>query len=196
MAVNDIYQLTVKQRMHGQLVLNVLFYKETVSGSGDAAANLATAFINTIMATWKTMQSNEISHEAVITQKVFPQPPLVPHINTSSAGPGTVSQNALPTSMAAVLTKRTQFAGPKYRGRLYIAGIPVTYENDSQLSAAGEVAAVQLAAVLDDQISNASYVFRPVVFHRKPLFTSDEINVVSIQRVLRNQRRRQIGRGE
>jgi hypothetical protein len=195
MAVNDIYRVTVQQTLHSQMILNTLYYRESVGGVGGGSADLAARVANLIVPLMKAVQSNELTHNAVVVQKIFPAPPTVPATDTSAAGAATVASNSLPTSVASVITKRTAFAGRKYRGRVFLSGVPASSEDDSKV-AAGAVAALNaLGTILSGGVSaGAGPTYSPIIWH-KNTSTFDAVLTTTTQTILRNQRRRQIGKG-
>lgn len=191
MAVNDVFQAVIEQKLHNQTVLNVLHFRLDADQPTAVALNQDVRTI--IIPTMKGVQSNELQHVAVWTQKIWPLPPLNAVRDATAAGPGTVAQNSLPTSVAVVLTKRTAFAGRKYRGRVYVCGVPVTHESDSTLAAANQAAWQALA----DKFAFAAWAasdFTPIIWHRGPK-TDDTVITVEARTILRNQRRRQVGVG-
>jgi len=195
MAVNDVYSVVLRQRMHGQTILNVLHYREVVTGTGPAGLNLAQDIATVIIPLMKPLQSSDLVHESVVVQKIYPLPPSNPITNVTAAGPGTDIGNALPTSVALVITKRTNFAGRKYRGRVFVCGIPEDTEVQSAI-APGKVAAFQaLADSLALNKGTSGWTYSPVIWHRSTK-TNDDVTSCLIRPNIRNQRRRQVGRGE
>lgn len=196
MAVNDIYQLTIVQSLHGQKILNVLHYKATQApSSGTYEAALIQAFGVIAIPSLKAFQSEELNHEALAVQKIWPLPPTHATLDTTYSGPGLIPGDSLPTSVTSVITKVTAFAGRKYRGRVYVAGVPVTSENDSQLQVGDLAVLGAFAENLDNGIGAVGASFQPVLWHRSSN-TSDNLIDAVARPILRNQRRRQVGRGQ
>jgi hypothetical protein len=196
MAVNDIHQVVVRQLLHSQTILNVLHYRVSVDGGAATPSDLATLITNNVIPQFKQCQSNELTHVDIVVQKIWPLPPFVPIFSAVAAGAGSIAQNSLPTSMTAVITKRTAFAGRKYRGRVFVCGVPITLELDSQITAAGLILYNNLAAVLDDAQTSAlgANAWVPIIWHRVPK-TFDTVVSADARPILRNQRRRQVGKG-
>jgi len=193
-AVNDYYRVTVDQTLHGQKVLNTFYYQETTSAGGGSSAALANRFAVVVIPTMKACQSNEVQHNGVYAQKIWPLPPIVPSFDASAAGPGGVPGSSLPSSMAVVMTKQTAFAGRKYRGRVYIAGLAAIHEDDSKLAPGVFNLWSAFSTTLAGVLAPAGYAFTPIVYH-KATRTHDNIVNVLTRTNLRNQRRRQIGKG-
>lgn len=194
MAVGDIFRVVAEQSLHGQTVLNVFHYIVGAVGATDETTGLASKFVATVIPPLKAVQSNELSHVSVTVQKIFPLPVRVPYRNVNGVGAGTVAQNSLPTSMAVVGTKRTSFAGRKFRGRVFFAGVPVTHEDNSVLAAANIAAWQAVCDAVKTTLSDTGTDWNPVLFH-KATNTSDLLTACEIRTVMRNQRRRQIGKG-
>jgi hypothetical protein len=194
MAVNDTFSVVLRGRLHGQTILQVLHYRETTAGVGNAAVALATAIDGTIPSKLKDALSNEWEHLDVTAQKIHPLPVLTPATVATAAGPGLNAVPSTPSSVAAVITKRTPFAGPGFRGRSYFAGVPTTSETDSELNGVGLIDFGNLGDALIADQTNGAYTWSPCLWNRT-LNVATFITGRTVQPVLRNQRRRQVGRG-
>lgn len=139
-------------------------------------------------------QSNELMHNQVIVQRFWPLPPTVPVANATAPGAGQAAVPSLPTEVAAVITKKTSFAGRKYRGRVYVGGIPNTGVANSQLVAAQMTNMNTLAAALGPALIQGGYTFLPIIWH-KATKTNDTISACQARPIVRSQRRRQVGKG-
>lgn len=195
MAIGDIYQVTVKALLHGQTILNVLHYLREDAGAGNGSEDLVTQFRANVEASWRDCCSNELVITGYLGQRIRPVPITSAYEVSGLALAGTVVQNSLPTSVAAVITKRTANAGRSYRGRMFMAGVPVTFEIDSQITGAAENLYNALAGDIMSGISHPSGAeFGPVLWRRSANLAQDLTQMIA--RVpLRNQRRRQVGRG-
>lgn len=194
MAVGDIYLVTFVQEQHGQAILNTVHYKETVSGGAAGAATLAAKIDADAGPVWRAALSDEWEYQYTQVQKIYPGVPQFPVVVGTNAGIGSVANDPEPTSVSIVVTKRTALAGPAYRGRIYLAGIPVTYINDSALSSTGVTGLTGVAEELIEPKTSGGYTFVPVIWHKASL-TSDDITGLTLRTTVRNQRRRQLRRG-
>jgi len=193
MAVGDLYRCTIQYLLHGQQVMNVIHYRSDTAMAGNGQAALATkvdAFMPTVLAEL----SQEILYQRVVVQKFFPFPPLPPTVNSTNAGLGDIVQDSLPVHVCATITTRTQFAGPGFRGRVYIAGLPVTYAEDSLITGTALDALQRIAAEYFSSRIDTSWTFTPVLVHRAAM-TAENITSAEGREVLRSLRRRQVGRG-
>lgn len=195
MAINDVLQVTIEAFLHGQQVVTVLHYAEANPPDTLTSENWLSAAVQTIVVpAMKGLQSAELGHAAVSVQKIWPLPPNVPVRNTTGAGGGNIAGSSLPTCVTAVITKQTAFAGRKYRGRMFIPGVPVASENDSQLSAAAMVTWQAAADAMNVTLSADNGEWNMVLWHRSTKTWHTVLKLLA-RSVLRNQRRRQVGKG-
>lgn len=196
MAISDIYQLTIVGQLHGQTILNVLHYQQSGGSALNTSQELVTEWRAFCEAHWLACCSNEYKIVGYICQRIRPLPVMAAYESGALNLSGTVAQNSLPTSMAAVLTKRTDIAGRSYRGRIYMAGVPATYEDDSEITGAASnvygAVATDLVGPMTDPANNT---WAHVLWRRK-VGQSQPITSVVVRATLRNQRRRQVGRGQ
>ncbi len=116
LAVGDIGLAVIRQKLHGQVVLNTLHYRivEFVAGSfNHSIASLAAGVALKFVPNLKAVQSNELAHEGVMAQKIRPLPPEMAVVNTVQNGTGSVAVSSLPTSMSLTITETNRFAGSK-----------------------------------------------------------------------------------
>lgn len=140
MAQNDIYRVTMVQSVNGSRVANVLYYKQdSVSGGNDPRQDLAAgleATLNPLMVTalsnaWKTL-CYEVAQVDLPGQAFW---------KLDSVGTvGGVVQESFNAAVCAVLATFTATGSREGTGRLFLAGIPVTYENRNNLTADALVA--------------------------------------------------------
>lgn len=198
MVEGDIWLATIRQQLHGQLILNTFHYRVSatpVPGVGQDAASVALVIGNKLVPAMKLAQSQELTHESVTAQKVFPKPVELAGVSTGNAGPGSIAGDSLPTSMSCVITKITRFAGRKYRGRAFLAGIPVTHESNSSLDPADKPLWDAIADAFNDQVTTGGATLQPCLFHRAAQ-SYTLLETAQVRSVLRNQRRRQVGVGQ
>lgn len=103
-----------------QIAVNRLYYVvENVLGTGadtdDAAAALNTQFAFG----YRGMMPSSASYRGVSVQRIFPLPRTVASIDVTLAGVGQALGGLQPSQVAALVAKRTDFAGRAFRGRAY-----------------------------------------------------------------------------
>ena len=194
MAVNDIYQANIVGTVHGQMTVNTLHYQESITGSTNAVVALTAALQAGIIAALLDATSAEWNFDKLTVQKILPLPPLLGFEDDTNTGPGLVAGESLPSSVAVVCSKRTSLAGRAFRGRCYFAGVPASHEIDSQLTSAALILWQQVADDMAAPLSGGGFTFNPIVFHRDS-GTGTVITSGVARQVLRNQRRRQVGKG-
>lgn len=195
MALNDIYQVTVFQTLHGQTILNTCHYRESVSSGAGGQAQLASVIDNAIATAWKPVLNTEWAYDYTQVQKIYPGIKTYPTINGTGAGAGTnATGESMPTSVAVTFTKYTSLAGQRYRGRFYLTGFSEAYVNLSKLTSSGISDIAPLGGALCGIKASFGYTFQPVIWH-KDNNTYTDVNGVVLHAPMRSQRRRQLFRG-
>lgn len=194
MAVDDIYRCTIVGQLHGQTMNNVLFYREATSAGANGQTALASALDSKYATNILPRQSDEYTYKGALVQRFSPGTPLVATLNSTNTGAGGIVGNSLPTSSAAVIKKLTTLAGRKYRGRLFLPGIPTAHEDDSELSAAAETALATAFSNFGVSATSGGFVFNLILWH-KASSTYTDVSIWEVTTPLRVQRRREVGRG-
>lgn len=195
MAVGDVYQITVVGLHHGQQVVNVLHYQVLVGAAADYSAELANLWSNQNLNNYRACCSAEYRCTGLLSQKVKPIPALTAVSLTIGEGTGTGSANSLPSSNSVVITKRSAIAGRTGRGRIYMPGVPTTFEDNSQVTGAGLNVYNNFAqTALTMENDGSTLQVQMTLLSRKTLTTRLVVSV-DARPILRNQRRRQVGRG-
>lgn len=197
MAVGDLLTVTIVGRLHGQTTNYVLNYRETVTGMGNQSVELCAAIDLTIADKFRAWASDEWTYLYTQVQKFFPLPLTAYVVANGSAGSGAIAENSMPTEVAAVITKVSAFGGRDRRGRVFLAGVPETYELNSALSALGITNTTTLAGHLIGLVSDlgATWSWEPVIVSRKVSVVAVRWLASRVNPNLRAQRRRQIGKG-
>ena len=194
MALNDVLQATLVQSLQGQELLNVLHYRVDAIGTGTAEIALAQQLGEDLAPALKAVMSTDWAYVATIGQKIRPAPASFPFVDTTDAGAGTVASPALPAQNTMNLTKTTQFAGVKWRGRVCFSGFGEVAAVGGQWEVSMIAAMSAIVSILQANVQPGAWVFKPVLFHR------DDGSVTPIddfiaRRTIRAQRRRQFGKG-
>jgi hypothetical protein len=198
MATNDIVQARMIGSLDGQLTVNQFFYLAQ-SGPGNVAPfldKLRTGVINNIYG----LMAPSFTVVRLEGQRASPKPrTFLATLAINIAGAQTGA--AVPSSVSVVVSKHSAFAGRKYRGRWYFAGVPVSQVSASQLIPAAATQWQVFANFCDDVLTDADgTVWVPVISNGYVQDTGvlayTQIVGCQAQSVLRNQRRRQVGRGK
>jgi len=201
-ADGDLIEVQAIGTLHGQTIRNVFHYRvaadaeigsghDFVNGVADAWASLGTTLI--------AMMSNEYKLLRITAQKVKPTR-YAAEVNDVEDSGG-VTENSLPSVCAAVISFHGILAQKRARGRHYFAGIPVSAEEDSQLSD-GFVGDLQ---ILGDMMvaplevpgyTGATLFLTPETPASYTGLSLYDYNVSQARKIIRVQRRREVGVGE
>jgi hypothetical protein len=199
MAIGDIIQCTINQDLHSQVLINSFHYV-LQSGTGDLE-DLLTIFRTAVANPLLAIQSDELFRTSIVVQHILPFPRRFPLISALPAQ-GSFAGISLPTSVAGVVSKQTDFAGRSYRGRWYIGGIPVVSAVESKLTpaavAAWDLATTNWATTLvaaDGTNWRASMLRNAAPPGQTPILEAQALRDIVVRPILRNQRRRQVGIG-
>lgn len=194
MAINDVLQATLVQSLQGSEILNVLHYRVDAVGTGTAEIALAQQLGEDLAPLLKAVMSVDWAYVATIGQKIRPQPVSFPFVDTTDAGAGTVASPALPAQNTMNITKTTQFAGVRWRGRVCFSGFGEAAAVGGQWEQTMIAAMSGVVSTLLANVQAGAWVFKPVLFHRAD-GTVTPIDDFIARRTIRAQRRRQFGKG-
>lgn len=120
LAVAEIYEVRAYVTLREQLAVNTRHYRVTnVTGTvSDAqfAANVDAAWA----APYKAAITGDASYRGVGVARVFPLPRTLSAFSTTGQGPGGGGTDELPSQVSGIITFTTIYAGPAYRGRIYV----------------------------------------------------------------------------
>lgn len=128
LAVGNIVTFRIWCTDAEQASVNTLRYQViSQTGSGGTLLQAATAFDAGISAIMTTLLNNNAEYKGV--QAYVNQVPLpAPAVSTTGTGFGTGGANAMSRQTAGLIGWKTNFAGPAFRGRMYIP-FPSTSED-------------------------------------------------------------------
>lgn len=196
MAVGDVFRIVLKQNLNNQNVQNVLHYRTSTQGAGDAMDALSVALVGggSVVATLKACQSSSLQWSGHSIAQVFPLPAPLAKDYSTSQGPGGVAGAPLPAQNAVVVSRGTGLAGKSYRGRIYFAGLLSDHETDGLINTSGQSLWNNVPSVLTAGLTSGGYQFQPVLYSRL-LGTFQVITTHTLRLQIRAQRRRQVGVG-
>lgn len=152
MAVGDIYSVVVDSVVKGEHCQNEFHFREiTAETDPIPAENLAEGFVTAIEADWLACLSDEATLACVYVRRVKPTPSVAYTRIWNVVG--TVADEPIPTTSAAVISWYTATAGKRTRGRNYFCGLPESFQNGGLIEGAGQTALVALADTLSDVIA-------------------------------------------
>jgi hypothetical protein len=198
MAVGDIYKLAFVYRLHGQTMVNTSHYLVTQDPStGLAEVILADRFRLVVANAIATIQSSQVFNERVECQRVGPGARLLRY-DLTLLGNGPQTTPPVPEAVAMVFRRRTQYAGRKYRGRIFVGGVAQaffdTFSGRWFPGVESNTGAILLAlkSTLTDPGSGMTAV--PVLYKNNSTATQQILSTV-MDPIPRSQRRRQLGVG-
>lgn len=172
--LNQIVAVRVGCKAGSQTAINVLHYRSTslVAGASVTTLEIATRFSNLMNAPYKALMSVNASFAGVGCARIVPGPRTLEDLYVVHAGAGSTVGDVLPRQVCGVITKRTNFAGRKYRGRAYI---PFPSETDNDVNGRPgnvyQTGLTTLANGICDEFTVTgalgTIVFKPVLFHKK-----------------------------
>jgi len=190
---------TIRGFHHDQRTLTLFHYRATavVASPSDAwRETLAALLETTLYASFLDSVSAEWGSGVIRVQKVWPTR-YVFHDRLPVDRAGNVAGDSLPSTMAAVVSRRSDAAGRSNRGRIYMPAIPVTWETDSSLTNTGIATyEAQIATAMAITRVTADATFVPIIFRRNAPAASAVLTSTLVQAELGNMRSRRVGRGE
>jgi len=121
LAGGDICRLRIACYTANQVGINVVHWQVTsLTGTGRTDAQVADDFNTDLAPRYKTVLSAQARFRGVSFQRILPLPPTFPQIVTTLDGVGLVAGDMAPTQTSGIVSAKTEFAGAKYRGRVYI----------------------------------------------------------------------------
>jgi len=164
MAVGDLYQVSIGQRLYNDVVQNVLYYRVTTDTLvGPPEDDLGTVFISDVLPPWEASVTQDVKFDCLQIQKVSPAP-LRNSFDTFLTAVGDVVGQALPARNCALIQKfNPAVTGKGKKGRVYISGIDETEESEGRLRVAAAALLTTFANKLITTLTGAnSGVFEPV----------------------------------
>jgi len=199
MPIGDVYRVADEQRMQGQLIVNTHHYVLAGGADEDTAETLALTFRNVFLPFMRALQSDQLSHQKIVVQKIFPLP-VRAAFELVNVADGANAGFPVNITVAMVFKRKGALANRKNLGRIYLAGLPIdNYDQDTGKFAFdnSDVRPAALAGALDTQLAEGipgGAVFEPALFNRLTGLTT-LIESASFDLTPRNQRRRQLGIG-
>jgi hypothetical protein len=193
LAANDILIGVVKGVLYNQTVESTFHWKITSVPNGYNLSNFVDDMMTGLLPEYALCLSASWTASACYARRVSsPATRGVEKIPVVT--PGAIASLALPPSNAAVLSRYTNASGPKGRGRVFMPAVPTSFHLNGLLtSAAVDVYAGFLPWLDVTWTTGGAAVMEPVLVNLVGLATN--IENAKVQRVLRVQRRREVGVG-
>lgn len=124
--IGDVFQLTDVQEWQGQQCLNVYFYRQAVILVGNAAQQLAEAYINELMPGVQQIQDSNVVHTSIICKNLFNESEAYTELISE---PGGLAQVSLP-SFNAVAFRLSGNNSAVRDGQKRFAGVTETSQDE------------------------------------------------------------------
>jgi hypothetical protein len=205
LAADDTIRASLFGVLHGQIVIMTFHYRYRLPSGGGPGPEIDTYFISVesqvvahTVAALVNFQATEMVWYNIRLKRVFPEPsyfldfPIVGLAGTIDDSP------SVPSTCAVVITRRTSTAGRTGLGRVFMPGLASALETSSllNLTTANAMQTAVGTAWLGD-IPNALGNLTAGLEHKPPIGITDnrQLRALQVQRVLRVQRRREVGVG-
>jgi len=166
----DKFRLTYVQACNDQRFANVIVYQQSGSDVGEPKSDLANAFLEILASGYASALSEQWEDRCVAVRKIG----LVGQdfFRVAATGdPGLVEEEALPNQSVAQITLQPDSLGRSAAGRVFISGLPISYEKDNCLTPTGVTALNEIGLLLCSVIGPPSYAsFRAGVLDKNGVF--------------------------
>lgn len=200
-ANGDFFEIRVVGTLHGQICISTFRYL-CIRESGTGELDMEPLLSDFEGGPWNSLRailSSEFNTVRLFMQKINPVR-YVSFEKVPEFTAGEVSGGACPSIIAFCMRKRLPTAGRDQRGRWFFPGVPVSSETDSKVTTAvldGEPVAELSTMLLDvlEGVAGVTLVPSLIVPVGNSYVNRGQIQTVSLDPVLRAQRRREVGRG-
>ena len=189
----DVVAVQVVGLLFGQQTITTFHWRINSLTGPTTLTDLLTAIATPLVPGMQPLCSNNWVAQVLRGRRVTPNPTRsyeVPIIG----GTGTVVSESLPPSVAGVISRFTNSASRRGRGRIFVPAVPELFHDAGLLNNAGMNAYQAFAPMLDLPLALPLVgEIDPVLFTRPN--TAVNVEGSTVRKVLRSQRRREIGVG-
>ena len=195
-----IAEVQYRYKMNGQQCINVFHYKYLGGTPVDGRASIediAESFHVLVGGALQALQTTDVTEVHVRAQWVYPTrytyATFIPTIQAGLKAPPTLS-----VGTSVVMKKLADLAGQSHRGRIYLGGCAVYDALVGEIIEAELEPYIEAAANFDELLPVLAdpNLMRPVIWSYTDPLNPDDIVDTAVDRALRYQRRREVGRGE
>jgi len=193
--VGALWQLRIACYTPNQVGINVINYRvDAVTGLGALDTEAVDELDNVFDGLYRDVLCAGARYRGCSLQRFRPMPRSVPVTSVTRDGVGNVAGDLMATQVAGIISFRTAFAGPRFRGRIYLPfpseasnfvdGLPTA----GYVVSAGLIAA-QIIAPHTVGVTGGTSTLIPILWHRD-LNTYDDLVAVGARQLWATQRRR------
>jgi hypothetical protein len=197
--INSIAQVNMEYTLNGETCINTFHYRLIVGVSVNGALellSLANVFDGGV---WTAALSPIMSVDAMdmhITAQAIFSTRYRKQDLTSITPAGSVIGASAPSGVSVVVRRQGDLADRHNQGRIDVAGIPLSSILESELTPA-RLAVWQgaLGGLLNQNLDDGTFTWEPTIFSLRAPASQAQVQTVTVDPVLRYQRRREIGKG-
>lgn len=188
MAVNDVYQLSLEFNQDGREWVVVEYYRVSTDDATKTVAQITLG----IVTAWKTQFwdavlenciSDQVDLVALVAQKIHPTRDFQA-TNILVGAAGTVVAPPMPAHTTALIHQTGTISGRSFQGRVYLSGMPTTFQALGKINSTGGTAYLTHAVIafgpnIFAPIGGSPLIMTHVNFSKKlaaamaPVFMSD-----------------------
>lgn len=197
LAANSIVEARIVGLSSGQFTITTFHY--VVDGGAPAAGDGESLRAGLVTRLWenglRTVTTNSFECVSIDLQKIF-TPRLIAIQGAPTNINGSVGEDPLPPSSTVVIKRLTNQAGRKYRGRIFVPDVPVIWHSAGMLLPGGLAAYNAIRDLINSpQTFSGTRVASPIIWSVRDSAIRGLVTQTQADRVLRVQRRREVGRG-
>ena len=199
---DEIVEVTLVQRMDAQMILNTLHYKVADAGTDGTIQGLAEqlwseyTILNGLQDRMRQNQTKEIEYLGMRAQVIYPARKVYWFVRATTAYQPTNADQALPSNVTAVITKRTDTVGKKQHGDFFIAGLAADSVKDSLWKSGTLDELEAIGDKLVEDVNTLACRLIPIIYHPGTGPHDNSIMQCYPQPECRVLRRRTVGRGK
>lgn len=130
MAIGDVYRIAYTGTWNGQQVVNVFHFK--MKSNAEPVSTAATYLTTALYSLYKSVAQTTCTWNLVQGRKLsVPLEGIDYNLPTPQTGSSALTTQGM--THAVVVSLRTQYAGRRYRGRLYLPGLTSAYQINGQV---------------------------------------------------------------
>lgn len=194
LSLADVLEITVHGAIFDMETVNVFHYEVSDATGAPTLAGAIAAFNTAFKDSWRNCVSADWTWAFTRAQVIKPLPRGM-FVDEVGGQQGLIESDSCPPATAVVIRKRTAIAGRANRGRVYVCGLPESAHVGGKILSDFHGVWQNLTDKVDDVLSiTGGGALTPVIFHRA-IRTFEIIKSAAFDRVVRSQRRREVGVG-
>lgn len=149
MAQFDVYKLVVSAALYGSRCINVFHYDvESDAGAGTNEADILERFLALVIPPWELVLSEDYIFDCMDVTKMGAGSNN-PRTYTFPGGSiGLITEPALPPNRVFLVSMQSATFTKQGRGRKYLSGVPVSWEDDNAVTSANRAALETLGTAM------------------------------------------------